>query len=46
VVGAYCATLIKELEKEVLVLFIDIYYSKLCVGHIQRTYALLAKVFI
>jgi hypothetical protein len=34
VAGAYYATLIRELKKEVLVLFIDIYYSELCVRHI------------
>ena len=32
--GAYRATPIKELEKEVLVLLINIYYNKLCVRHI------------
>jgi hypothetical protein len=42
----YCATLIKELKKEVLVTLINIYYSKLCVRHIQRTYSLPARVFI
>jgi hypothetical protein len=46
VTGAYRATLIRELKKEVLVLFIDIYYSKLCAKHIPRTYSLLTKVFI
>jgi hypothetical protein len=46
VTGAYRATLIKELEKEVLVLFIDIYYNELYARHIQRTYSLLARVFI
>jgi hypothetical protein len=46
VAGAYRATLIKELEKEVLVLLINIYYSKLCARHIQRTSSLLTKVFI
>ena len=44
--GAYRATLIRELKKEVLVLFINIYYSKLCARHIRRTYALLARMFI
>jgi ribose 1,5-bisphosphokinase PhnN len=44
--GAYRATLIKELKKKVLVPLINIYYNKLCVKHIQRTYSLLAKVFI
>jgi hypothetical protein len=34
VAEAYRATLIKELEKEVLVHPIDIYYNKLCVRHI------------
>jgi hypothetical protein len=43
---AYRATLIRELEKEVLVLPIDIYCSKLCARHIRRTYASLARVFI
>ena len=38
--------MIKELEKKVLILFINIYYSKLCIKHIQRIYSLLAKVFI
>jgi hypothetical protein len=46
VAGAYRATLIKELEKEVLVLLIDIYYSELCARHIRRTYFLPAGVFI
>jgi ribose 1,5-bisphosphokinase PhnN len=46
VAGAYRTTLIKELEKEVLVLLINIYYSELRARHIQRTYFLLAKVFI
>jgi hypothetical protein len=46
VAGAYRATPIRELEKKVLVLSIDIYYSKLRVKHIQRTYSLPAKVFI
>jgi hypothetical protein len=34
VAEVYYAILIKELEKEVLVFFIDIYYSKLCAKHI------------
>jgi hypothetical protein len=46
VAEAYRDTLIRELEKEVLVYFIDIYYNKLCARHIQRTYFLLARVFI
>jgi hypothetical protein len=46
VARAYQATLIRELEKEVLVLLINIYCSELCVRHIQRTYFLLARVFI
>jgi hypothetical protein len=46
VAGAYRATLIRELEKEVLVLFINIYYSKLCARHIRRTYFLLTRAFI
>jgi hypothetical protein len=46
VAGAYRATLIRELEKEVLVLLIDIYYSKLRARHIRRTYSLSAGVFI
>jgi hypothetical protein len=44
--GAYCATPIKELKKKVLVFLIDIYYSKLCVRHIRRTYSSPAEVFI
>jgi hypothetical protein len=44
--GAYRVTLIRELEKKVLVFLINIYYNKLCVRHIQRTYFLLARVFI
>jgi hypothetical protein len=46
VAGAYCATLIRELKKEVLVLSINIYYSKLRARHIRRTYFSLARVFI
>jgi hypothetical protein len=46
VAEAYHATLIRELEKEVLVLPINIYYSKLCAKHIQRTYSSPAGVFI
>jgi hypothetical protein len=46
VAGAYCATLIRELEKKVLISLINIYYNKLCARHIQRTYSLSAKVFI
>jgi hypothetical protein len=46
VAGAYRATLIRELEKEVLVLLINIYYSKLCARHIRRTYSSPARVFI
>jgi hypothetical protein len=46
VAGAYHATPIKELEKEVLVLLIDIYYSEPCARHIQRTYFSLAREFI
>jgi hypothetical protein len=46
VAGAYRATLIRELEKEVLVPFIDIYYSKLRARHIRRTYFSPAGVFI
>jgi hypothetical protein len=46
VARAYHATLIRELEKEVLVSPIDIYYSKLRARHIQRTYSLPARVFI
>jgi hypothetical protein len=46
VARAYCATLIRELKKKVLVSLINIYYSKLCARHIQRTYSLSAKVFI
>jgi hypothetical protein len=38
VAGAYRAAPIKELEKKVLVPPIDIYYSKLRVRHIRRTY--------
>jgi hypothetical protein len=46
VARAYRATLIRELEKKVLVPLIDIYYSKLCARHIRRTYSSLARVFI
>jgi hypothetical protein len=44
--GAYRATPIKELEKEVLVPLIDIYYSKLYVRHIRRIYSSPAREFI
>jgi hypothetical protein len=43
---AYRATLIKELKKKVLILLINIYYSKLCARHIRRTYSSPTKVFI
>jgi hypothetical protein len=46
VAGAYRATPIRELEKEVLVPPIDIYCSELRARHIQRTYASPAGVFI
>jgi hypothetical protein len=46
VAGAYCATLIRKLEKKVLVLLINIYYSKLRARHIRRTYFSPAGVFI
>jgi ribose 1,5-bisphosphokinase PhnN len=46
VAGAYRATLIRELEKKVLVSLIDIYYNELCASHIRRTYSSLARVFI
>jgi hypothetical protein len=46
VAKAYRATLIRELEKEVLVPLINIYYSKLRARHIRRTYSLPARVFI
>jgi hypothetical protein len=46
VAGAYRATLIRELEKEVLVPPIDIYYSELWARHIRRTYSSPAGVFI
>ena len=46
VAGAYHATPIKELEKEVLIPLINIYYSELYIRHIQRTYFSLAGVFI
>jgi hypothetical protein len=46
VAGAYHATSIKELEKEVLVPPINIYYSKLRARHIRRTYSSPARVFI
>jgi hypothetical protein len=46
VAKTYHATLIKELKKKVLVLFINIYYSKLQARHIRKTYSLPAKVFI
>jgi hypothetical protein len=44
VAGAYRATPIRELEKEVLVPPIDIYCSELCARHIRRTYSLSAGV--
>jgi hypothetical protein len=46
VAGAYRATPIRELEKEVLVLLIDIYCSELRARHIRRTYSSPAGVFI
>jgi hypothetical protein len=46
VAGAYRATPIRELEKEVLVLSIDIYCSELRVRHIRRTYSSPAGVSI
>jgi hypothetical protein len=46
VARAYRATLFRELEKEVLVPLIDIYYSELQARHIQRTYSSPAGVFI
>jgi hypothetical protein len=46
VAGAYRATLIRELKKEVLIPLINIYCSELRARHIRRTYSLLAKVFI
>ena len=46
VVGAYQATLIRELEREVFIPPIDIYNSKLYTRHIQRTYASPVSVFI
>jgi hypothetical protein len=46
IAGAYHATPIRELKKEVLVPLINIYYSKLRAKHIQRTYFLPAGVFI
>ena len=46
VAGAYRATPIRELEKEMLVLPIDIYYSELRARHIRRTYSSPAGVFI
>jgi hypothetical protein len=44
--GAYRATPIRELEKEVLVPSIDIYCSELWARHIRRTYSSSAGVFI
>jgi hypothetical protein len=44
--GAYHATPIRELEKEVLVPPIDIYCSELRARHIRRTYSSPARVFI
>ena len=46
VAGAYRATLIRELEKEVFVPLIDIYYSELHSRHLRRIYSSLAGVFI
>jgi hypothetical protein len=46
VAGAYRATLIRELEKKVLVLLINIYCSKLQARHIQRIYSSPAGMFI
>jgi hypothetical protein len=46
VTRAYRATPIRELEKEVLVSPINIYYSELRARHIRRIYSLLAGVFI
>jgi hypothetical protein len=46
VAGAYRATPIRELEKEVLVPPIDIYCSELRARHIRRTYSSPAGEFI
>ena len=46
VAGAYRATPIRELEKEVLVPPVEIYYSKLRARHLRRTYASLVGAFI
>jgi hypothetical protein len=46
VAGAYRATPIRELEKEVLIPPIDIYCSELRARHIRRTYSSPAVVFI
>ena len=46
VAGAYQATLIRELEREVFIPLINIYYSKLYTRHIQRTYASPVSTFI
>ena len=46
VAGAFRATPIRELEREVFIPLINIYYSKLCARHIRRTYTSLVSVFI
>src|SRR5437667_566860 len=43
---AYQSTPIRELEREVFIPPIDIYYSKLYARHIRRTYASPVGVFI
>ena len=46
VAGAYRATPIRELEREVFIPPIDIYNSELYTRHIQRTYTSPVGVFI
>ncbi len=46
VVEAYWATPIRELEKEVLIPLIDIYYSEICAQHLQRIYSSSVSNFI
>ena len=46
VAGAFRATLIRELEREVFIPPINIYYSKLYARHIRRTYTSPVGAFI
>jgi hypothetical protein len=46
VAGAYRATLIRELEKEVLVPLVNIYCRELCARLIRRTYSSLVGRYI